>query len=45
VYGDKIVGAAPAFPAAMEARITASMQPPTPLATPDVEPIGLLGAR
>jgi len=31
--------------AAMEARITASMQPPTPLATPDVEPIGLLGAR
>ena len=45
VYGDKIVGVAPAFPAAMEARITASMQPPTPLATPEVAPIGLLGAR
>jgi membrane peptidoglycan carboxypeptidase len=45
VYTDKIVGAAPAFPAAMEARITASMQPSTPLATPDVAPIGLPGAR
>jgi penicillin-binding protein 1A len=30
VYRDKIVGAAPAFPAPMEARITASLLPPTP---------------
>jgi penicillin-binding protein 1A len=30
VYRDKIVGAAPAFPAGMEARITASLLAPTP---------------
>jgi penicillin-binding protein 1A len=30
VYRDKIVGAAPAFPARMEARITASLLPPSP---------------
>ena len=31
VYRDKIVGAAPAFPARMEERITASLLPPDPL--------------
>jgi len=30
VYRDKIVGAAPAFPSRMEARITASLLPPSP---------------
>ena len=30
VYRDKIIGAAPAFPARMEARIAASLLPPTP---------------
>jgi hypothetical protein len=33
VYRDKIVGAAPAFPAWMEARITASLLPPPSPAT------------
>ncbi len=33
VYRDKIVGAAPAFPARMEARITASLLPTPPTAT------------
>jgi membrane peptidoglycan carboxypeptidase len=36
VYRDKIVGAAPAFPVGMEARITASLLPPSPPPTTDV---------
>jgi membrane peptidoglycan carboxypeptidase len=36
VYRDKIVGAAPAFPAGMEDRITASLLPPDPLPATDV---------
>ena len=36
VYRDKIVGAAPAFPARMEQRITSSLQPPNPLAVTDL---------
>jgi penicillin-binding protein 1A len=36
VYNAKILGAAPAFPARMEERITASLLPPDPLATIDV---------
>jgi membrane peptidoglycan carboxypeptidase len=44
VYGEQIVGAAPAFPAAMEDRITASLLPPTPNVATDVAQIGLLGA-
>ena len=48
VYRDKIVGAAPAFPARMEARITASLLPPTPPPATDVAGdavAGLSGAR
>jgi len=36
VYRDKIVGAAPAFPARMEDRITASLLPPDPSPATDV---------
>jgi membrane peptidoglycan carboxypeptidase len=36
VYRDKIVGAAPAFPVGMEARITASLLPPSPPPATDV---------
>jgi membrane peptidoglycan carboxypeptidase len=36
VYNAKILGTAPAFPARMEARITASLLPPDPLSTTDV---------
>jgi penicillin-binding protein 1A len=36
VYRDKLVGAAPAFPAGMEARITASLVPPTDPPAPHV---------
>ena len=36
MYRDKIVGAAPAFPAGMEDRITASLLPPDPLPATDV---------
>jgi penicillin-binding protein 1A len=36
VYRDKIVGAAPAFPVGMEARITASLLPPSPPPTTDI---------
>jgi penicillin-binding protein 1A len=36
VYRDKIVGAAPAFPARMEERITASLLPPDPPPATDV---------
>jgi membrane peptidoglycan carboxypeptidase len=36
VYQDKIVGAAPAFPAWMEARIAASLLPPNPPLATDV---------
>ena len=45
VYRDKIVGAAPAFPASMEERITASLLPPTPPAATDVARSGALVAR
>jgi penicillin-binding protein 1A len=41
VYRDKIVGAAPAFPARMEKRITASLLPPTPLPATDVAGDGI----
>lgn len=37
VYRDKIVGAAPAFPARMEARITAPLLPPTPPSAAEAE--------
>jgi membrane peptidoglycan carboxypeptidase len=37
VYRDKIVGAAPAFPARMEARIAASLLPPTPPPATEVD--------
>jgi hypothetical protein len=36
VYRDKIVGAAPAFPVGMEARITASLLPRSPPPAADV---------
>jgi hypothetical protein len=36
VYRDKIVGAAPAFPARMEQRITSSLLPPNPPAVTDL---------
>jgi penicillin-binding protein 1A len=45
VYREKIVGAAPAFPASMEDRITASLLPPTPPAATDVARSGALVAR
>jgi hypothetical protein len=46
VYRAQIVGAAPAFPASMEGRITASLLlPPTPPAATDVARSGALVAR
>ena len=36
IYRDKIVGAAPAFPARMEQRITSSLLPPNPPAVTDL---------
>ena len=48
VYRDKIVGAAPAFPVGMEARITASMLPPSPPPATDVAAdavAGVFGAK
>ena len=45
VYREQIVGAAPAFPASMEDRITASLVPPTPPAATDVARSGALVAR
>jgi penicillin-binding protein 1A len=44
VYREQIMGAAPAFPASMEDRITASLLPPTRNVATDVAQIGLLGA-
>jgi penicillin-binding protein 1A len=44
VYREHIVGAAPAFPAAMEDRITASLLAPARDVATDVAEIGLLGA-
>ena len=45
VYRAQIVGAAPAFPASMEGRITASLLPLTPPAATDVARSGALAAR
>ena len=36
VYGARIVGSAPSFPARMEERITASLLPPSPAPTPEL---------
>jgi membrane carboxypeptidase/penicillin-binding protein len=41
VSRDQIVGAAPAFPASMEDRITASLLPPTTAVATDLSQIGL----
>jgi len=41
VYGEQIVGAAPAFPASMEDRITASLLPLTTAVVTDLPQIGL----
>ena len=45
VYREQIVGAAPAFPASMEDRITASLLSPTPPAATDVARSGALVAQ
>ena len=37
LYRDQIVGTAPAFPARMEERITASLVPPSPPPATDVD--------
>jgi hypothetical protein len=44
VYRDKIVGAAPAFPARMEERITAALLPPAPPPATDVGDDGVTSA-
>lgn len=44
VYRDKIVGAAPAFPARMEERITAALLPPAPPPATDVVDAGVTSA-
>ena len=36
VYGARIIGSAPSFPARMEERITASLLPPSPALTPEL---------